>query len=60
LYDERETHDQLQFALSFVEWLRSELEKRLAEEQEFRQEWQANAVNAFARDLLNKFRGGKR
>jgi SMI1-KNR4 cell-wall len=46
-------------ALSFVEWLRRELEERLAEEQEFRQEWQANAINAFARDLLNKFRGGR-
>jgi hypothetical protein len=62
LWDHELSEDQTPepLALSFVEWLRSELEERLAEEQEFRQEWQASATNAFARDLLNKFRGGKR
>ena len=55
--DEDQTPEPI--APSFVEWLRCELEERQTEEEEFRQEWQANAINAFARDLLNKFRRDK-
>lgn len=45
-------------APSFVEWLRSELEERIAEEEEFRGQWQLNAINSFARDVLKRWRGG--
>jgi SMI1-KNR4 cell-wall len=54
--DEDQTPDLV--APSFVEWLRRELEERIDEEQDFREEWQGNVINAFAKDLLNRFRGG--
>lgn len=45
-------------ATSFVEWLRNELETWIAEDQEFREQGQLNAISAFARDVLRKWRDG--
>jgi SMI1/KNR4 family protein SUKH-1 len=48
-------------ALSFVEWLRVELEERIAEEQDahlVRQQWENNVIGSFAQDVLRRFRRG--